>query len=184
MNKSILSNKTKWSDQVKILSEALPYMRQFSGETIVIKFGGHAMADPELAKFFALDIVLLRQVGIHPIVIHGGGPQIETMLEKLGIKSSFINGLRVTDEKTMDIVEMVLSGSINKDIVSKINTAGGRAVGVCGKDGNLLYAEKIKLPISSSVRDEDLGLVGEPKIVDPHILEAFKTSNIIPVIIF
>ena len=138
-------NKAKWRDKVKVLSEALPYMKSFNGQTIVIKFGGHAMVTPELADSFAHDIVLLQQVGINPIVVHGGGPQIGLLLEKMGIESKFVDGLRITDAKTIEIVEMVLVGSINKEIVSKINTAGGRAAGICGKDGKLISAKKMAL---------------------------------------
>ena len=127
-----------WLGQATVLSEAMPYMRRHAGETLVIKYGGHAMGDPELADMFARDIVLLRQVGINPIVVHGGGPQIADMLERLKIKSEFVDGLRGTDEETVDVVEMVLSGSINKQIVSAINAAGGFAIGLSGKDGHLI----------------------------------------------
>ncbi|HEC90665.1 MAG TPA: acetylglutamate kinase, partial [Alphaproteobacteria bacterium] len=152
----------------------------------VIKYGGHAMGDGTLAELFARDIVLLRQVGINPVVVHGGGPQIGEMLERLKIKSEFVDGLRVTDKETIDIVEMVLAGSINKKIVSAINNAGGFAVGLSGKDGNLVRAKKVK----RSKRDKksnierilDLGLVGEPTEITPHVLDLFDESDITPVI--
>jgi len=175
-----------WLGQATVLSEAMPYMRRHAGETLVIKYGGHAMGDPELADMFARDIVLLRQIGINPIVVHGGGPQIADMLERLKIKSEFIDGLRVTDEETVDVVEMVLSGSINKRIVSAINAAGGFAIGLSGKDGNLIKADKLKRtkpdPDSNIERILDLGLVGEPKEINPHILALFDESDITPVI--
>ncbi len=172
--------------QAKTLSEALPYMRRHAGETLVIKYGGHAMGEPELARLFARDVVLLRQVGINPIVVHGGGPQIGAMLERLKIKSEFIQGLRVTDQATVEVVEMVLSGSINKEIVSAINAAGGTAVGISGKDGNLILADKarktLRDPDSNIERILDLGLVGEPREITPDILDAFEDASIIPVI--
>ena len=175
-----------WLGQATVLSEAMPYMRRHAGETLVIKYGGHAMGDPELADMFARDIVLLRQVGINPIVVHGGGPQIADMLERLKIKSEFIDGLRVTDEETVDVVEMVLSGSINKQIVSAINAAGGFAIGLSGKDGHLITCEKAKRtkrdPDSNIEKVLDLGLVGEPKEVNPHVLALFDESDITPVI--
>lgn len=172
--------------QAKVLSEALPYMRRFTGKTVVIKYGGHAMGDAGLAALFARDMVLLRQVGLNPVVVHGGGPQIGAMLEKLQIKSEFIDGLRVTDQATIDVVEMVLSGSINKQIVSGINGAGGYAVGLSGKDGNLIRAERLKRtkrdPDSNIEKVLDLGLVGEPKTINPHVLDSFGKSDITPVI--
>ena len=175
-----------WLGQATVLSEAMPYMRRHAGETLVIKYGGHAMGDPELADMFARDIVLLRQVGINPIVVHGGGPQIADMLERLKIKSEFVDGLRVTDEETVDVVEMVLSGSINKQIVSAINAAGGFAIGLSGKDGHLITCEKVKRtkrdPDSNIEKVLDLGLVGEPKEVNPHVLTLFDESDITPVI--
>ena len=128
----------------RLLSEALPYMRRYAGATFVVKYGGHAMGNPELADLFARDIVLLKQVGIHPIVVHGGGPQIARMLERLNIKSDFVDGLRVTDAATVEVVEMVLAGSINKEIVTAINKAGGRAIGLCGKDANLIRAKRLQ----------------------------------------
>ena len=176
----------RWLESAKILSKALPYMKRNAGETIVIKYGGHAMGDPAMAKLFARDIVLLRQVGSNPIVVHGGGPQIGAMLDRLNIKSDFVDGLRVTDKETVEVVEMVLSGSINKKIVSDINEAGGFAVGLSGKDGNLILADKLRRtkrdPDSNIERIFDLGLVGEPKEIRPHILDFFEESDITPVI--
>lgn len=170
----------------RILSEALPFMRRYNGCTVVIKYGGHAMGDDELADIFARDVVLLKQVGVNPVVVHGGGPQIGRMLETLKIKSEFIDGLRVTDAATVDVVEMVLSGSINKQIVSAINRVGGAAVGLSGKDGSLIRARKLQRtrldPESSIEKVLDLGFVGEPYEVNPHILDVFARSDIIPVI--
>ena len=180
------SYEAEWLDQAKMLSQALPFMKRYSDKTVVIKYGGHAMGDLELAKLFARDIVLLRQVGLYPIIVHGGGPQIGAMLKRLNVKSEFIDGLRVTDEETMKIAEMVLAGSINKEIVSAINEAGGRAAGLCGKDSNLIKAKKLvrtKRDESSNIeRVLDLGLVGEPDVIDPHILKCFEHSDITPVI--
>ncbi|MCK5446265.1 MAG: acetylglutamate kinase [Rhodospirillaceae bacterium] len=190
MNKTKEPNLSKtheeWLAQAATLSEALPYMRRYGGESLVIKYGGHAMGDDALAKLFARDIVLLRQIGANPVVVHGGGPQIGEMLDKLKIESEFIHGLRVTDKETVDVVEMVLSGSINKQIVSEINSAGGFAVGLSGKDGNLIKAVKLRRtmrdPDSNIERILDLGLVGEPKEITPHILDNFEESDITPVI--
>lgn len=170
----------------KTVSEALPYIRQFAGETFVIKFGGHAMGDPELTKTFARDIVLLKHIGINPVVVHGGGPQIGAMLKRLNIESDFVDGLRVTDKNTVDIVEMVLSGSINKEIVSEIQQAGGMAIGISGKDAGLIKARKlrrtVKDPDSNIEKILDLGFVGEPVEVNPLIFEDFLDSDVIPVI--
>jgi acetylglutamate kinase len=175
-----------WLKTAATLSEALPYMRQFADETFVIKYGGHAMGDGTLSRQFAEDIVLLKQVGINPVVVHGGGPQIGKMLERLKIQSSFIDGLRVTDSATVEIVEMVLSGSINKAIVSEINAAGGVAIGISGKDGQLIEARKLRRttadPDSNIEKILDLGFVGEPVSINPVILQEFAESNIIPVI--
>ena len=171
---------------VRTLAEALPYMRRFTGQTFVIKYGGHAMGDTQLAEKFARDVVLMKQVGIHPVVVHGGGPQIGAMLDRLKIKSSFIDGLRVTDSETVDIVEMVLSGSINKAVVTAINSAGGTAVGISGKDGRLIEAAKLQRttrdPDSSIEKVLDLGFVGEPVNINPKLLETFARSDLIPVI--
>ena len=172
--------------KARVLSEALPYMRRFAGKTIVVKYGGHAMGDETVAGDFARDVVLLKQVGINPIVVHGGGPQIGQMLERLNIKSNFVDGLRVTDAKTVEIVEMVLSGSINKAIVAAINKVGGCAVGLSGKDGGLVLARKLtrtkRDPDSNIERVLDLGFVGEPDRVNPAILETLAKSDIIPVV--
>lgn len=175
-----------WLKTAKTVSEALPYMRQFAGETFVIKYGGHAMGDESLAEQFARDVILLRQVGIIPVVVHGGGPQIGKMLDRLKIQSSFVDGLRVTDAATVEIVEMVLSGSINKQLAAAINKAGGKAIGLSGKDANLIKARrvtrKIKDPDSNIEKVLDLGFVGEPESVDPAILDTLHESDIIPVI--
>ncbi len=168
------------------LAEALPYMREFAGQTFVIKYGGHAMGDDGLAQTFAEDVVLLKQVGINPVVVHGGGPQIGKMLDRLKIQSEFVDGLRVSDRATVDIVEMVLSGSINKQIVTRINRAGGTAVGLSGKDGGLIEARKIERnhPDSDSNIEKflDLGFVGEPAVINPHALRVLERSDMIPVV--
>jgi acetylglutamate kinase len=170
----------------RILSQALPYMREYNGEYIVVKYGGHAMGDEAISSDFARDVVLMKQVGMNPVVVHGGGPQIGAMLERLKIKSEFIDGLRVTDAATVEIVEMVLSGAINKQIVAAINRAGGRAVGLSGKDANFLIARKAtrtkKDPDSNIERVLDLGFVGEPEQIDPTFLQGFAASDIIPVV--
>jgi len=172
--------------KANVLAEALPYMRQFAGQCFVIKYGGHAMGDTKLSEAFARDVVLLKHVGIDPIIVHGGGPQIGAMLERLKIKSEFIDGLRVTDAATVEIVEMVLSGSINKQIVSAINAAGGRAVGLSGKDGNLMSVRKLRRTHretdSNIEKILDLGFVGDPSHVDPELLESLTKADIIPVI--
>ena len=170
----------------RLLSEALPYMRRYAGATFVIKYGGHAMGDSALADLFARDVVLLKQVGINPIVVHGGGPQIAAMLKRLQIESSFVDGLRVTDEATVEVLEMVLAGSINKEIVTAINKAGGKAVGISGKDANLIRASRLKRtkkdPDSHIEQVLDLGFVGEPEAVDSELLDFFGKSDFIPVI--
>lgn len=180
------SLRAKWLEQAGILTEALPYMRRYAGHTFVIKYGGHAMGDDSLAADFARDVVLLKQVGIHPVVVHGGGPQIGAMLERLKIKSAFVDGLRVTDGATVEIVEMVLSGQINKQIVSSIGAAGGRAIGLSGKDGGLITVRRLtrttRDPDSNIEKVVDLGFVGEPERIDPHILHALRNTDIIPVI--
>ncbi|OUR75464.1 acetylglutamate kinase [Alphaproteobacteria bacterium 46_93_T64] len=172
--------------KAKILSEALPYMHQFAGQTFVIKYGGHAMGDKSLAEDFARDVALLKQVGVNPIIVHGGGPQIGEMLERLKIQSSFVDGLRVTDRATVEIAEMVLSGSLNKNIVMEINAAGGMAVGLSGKDGNLIEVQKLtrtkRDPDSNIERILDLGFVGEPSQINPEILQSFEEIDVIPVI--
>jgi acetylglutamate kinase len=172
--------------RARIISEALPYMQRYDDKTIVVKYGGHAMGDETLSRAFARDIVLLKQSGMKPIVVHGGGPQIGAMLDKLGIKSEFKNGLRVTDKATVEIVEMVLAGSINKNIVSAINAEGGRAIGLCGKDGNLVTVQKatrtMRDPDSNIEREVDLGFVGEPKTVNPAMLDMVAKEDLIPVV--
>jgi acetylglutamate kinase len=170
-------------DQARILSEALPHMQRYDEETIVIKYGGHAMGEEEAAREFARDVVLLEQTAINPVVVHGGGPQIETMLKRLGIKSQFASGLRVTDAATIEIVEMVLAGSINKNIVSHINQAGGKAVGLCGKDGNMVIARKVTPQRGAAIADlVDLGFVGEPEKVDTTVLDQILGRELIPVL--
>lgn len=172
--------------KAEILAEALPYLRMFAGETFVIKYGGSAMGDDSISQTFARDVVLLKLVGINPVIVHGGGPQISKMLEKLKIKSTFIDGLRVTDQETVEIVEMVLSGSINKKIVTEINQAGGTAIGLSGKDAHLISAQKLrrtkKDPDSNIEQILDLGFVGEPVDIDPELLLLFEQSDVIPVI--
>src|SRR5579863_3208955 len=173
-------------DQARILSEALPHMQRYDEETIVIKYGGHAMGAENLAKAFARDIVLLEQTAINPVVVHGGGPQIATMLKRLGIQSEFAAGLRITDAETIEIVEMVLAGSINKQIVGFINEAGGKAVGLCGKDGNMVTARKVNRtvvdPGSRIERFVDLGFVGEPDKIDVTVLTQILGRELIPVL--
>ena len=173
-------------DQARILSEALPHMQQYDEETIVIKYGGHAMGAEDTARAFARDIVLLEQTAINPVVVHGGGPQIAQMLTRLGIKSEFAAGLRITDAATIEIVEMVLAGSINKQIVSYINEAGGKAVGLCGKDGNMVTASKATRtmvdPDSNIEKVVDLGFVGEPEKVDLTLLNQLIGYELIPVL--
>jgi acetylglutamate kinase len=173
-------------DIAHILSEALPHMQRYDEEIVVVKYGGHAMGEEEMAKSFARDIVLMEQTAINPVVVHGGGPQIGGMLDRLGIKSEFAAGLRVTDAATIEIVEMVLAGSINKQIVGFINGAGGRAVGLCGKDGNMVLARKISRsmvdPDSQIEKIVDLGFVGEPEKVDVTVLNQILGRDLIPVL--
>ena len=169
-------------DQARILSEALPHMQRYDEEIVVIKYGGHAMGEEDTARAFARDIVLLEQTAINPVVVHGGGPQIAAMLSRLGIKSQFSGGLRVTDAATVEIVEMVLAGSINKQIVSHINHAGGKAVGLCGKDGNMVVARKSAGTASGSADGIDLGFVGEPDKVDTTVLDQIIGRELIPVL--
>jgi acetylglutamate kinase len=173
-------------DIARVLSEALPHMQQYDEEIVVVKYGGHAMGEDELAKSFARDIVLMEQTAINPVVVHGGGPQIGEMLKRLGIKSEFAAGLRITDAPTMEIVEMVLAGSINKQIVGFINEAGGKAVGLCGKDGNMVLARKATRtmidPDSNIEKIIDLGFVGEPEKVDTTVLNQILGRDLIPVL--
>ena len=170
-------------EKATILLEALPYIRKFANKTFVIKFGGNAMIDEKLSHSFALDIILLSYVGIRPVVVHGGGPQIGELMKKLGKQSTFIDGLRVTDQETMDIAEMVLTGSINKEIVSHINKNGGRAVGLSGKDGSLLMARKmLKKDKNDPSKTIDIGFVGEITSVNPQIIKTLDSNQFIPVI--
>ena len=175
-----------FAESAAALSEALPYIRRYDKRAIVIKYGGHAMGDPELGARFARDLVLLKQVGIHPILVHGGGPQIGKMLERLAIKSEFIQGLRVTDAETVGVVEMVLAGAINKELVSLINAQGGTAIGLSGKDGRLMTVRKlerrVKDPDSNIERLLDLGFVGEPDEINAEVLTTFLKTDMIPVI--
>jgi acetylglutamate kinase len=172
--------------RAQTLTEALPFMQRYAGKTFVIKYGGHAMGDPEAARDFARDVVLMKQVGINPVVVHGGGPQIGEMLGKLGVQSSFVDGLRVTDAETAKVAEMVLSGAINKEIVGWIGQAGGRAIGLSGKDGGLVVAQKLKRskrdPDSNIERVIDLGFVGDPRHVDRTIIDTQVAAGFIPVI--
>jgi acetylglutamate kinase len=172
--------------QARVLSEALPHMQRYDDEIIVVKYGGHAMGDEATARAFAKDIVLLEQTAINPIVVHGGGPQIAQMLARLGIESKFKDGLRITDAATVEIVEMVLCGSINKQIVGFINEAGGRAVGLCGKDGNMVLAKpvgrKVVDPDSNIEKALTLGFVGEPAKVDTTVLDQILGRELIPVL--
>ncbi len=172
--------------KARILSEALPYMQRYDEETVVVKYGGHAMGAEHLAREFARDIVLLEQTAINPVVVHGGGPQIEAMLKKVGVQSQYAAGLRITDEKTLEIVEMVLAGSINKQMVGYINAAGGKAVGLCGKDGNMVIARKLTRtvidPDSAIEQVVDLGYVGEPEKVDTTVLTQILGRELIPVL--
>jgi acetylglutamate kinase len=175
----------RWRSTARILVEALPYILQYDSKIIVVKFGGNAMTGT-VAEDFAQDIVLMKQTGMEPVIVHGGGPQIGAMLKKLAIPSTFIDGLRVTDEAAMEVVEMVLTGSINKRIVTGINAAGGHAVGLSGKDGNLVIAKKIERvkidPLTHESKSIDLGFVGEPEKINPEVLRTFIKSNLIPVI--
>jgi acetylglutamate kinase len=176
----------KWRATARVLTEALPYILRYDQKTVVVKYGGNAMGEEGVAKHFAQDIVLMRQTGIDPVVVHGGGPQIGAMLKRLEIKSSFIDGLRVTDQAAIDVVEMVLTGTINKQIVSAINNAGGKAVGVSGKDGQLIVARKLvrtkKNPQTGAVETVDLGFVGEPEQVNTEVLQSIVRSDMVAVI--
>lgn len=173
-------------DKAKILIEALPYIRRFYNKTIVIKYGGSTMEEERLKRSFALDVVLLKYIGLNPVVVHGGGPQIGEMLNRLGKKSEFVEGMRVTDRETMDVVEMVLVGKVNKEIVAMINQQGGKAVGLSGKDGKLIVAKKLKLKRNTN-KDQapeliDIGMVGEVKAIHPEVIESLERENFIPVI--
>ena len=184
-DKSISETK-HWLRTARTLTEALPFMRRHAGRTFVVKYGGHAMGDSNLAAIFARDIALMKQVGINPIVVHGGGPQIARMLDRLKVKSEFVDGLRVTDAETVEVVEMVLAGTINKQIVSAINEVGGTAIGLSGKDGGLIQANRLRRtkrdPDSNIEKILDLGFVGEPRYVNPQLLASLEQSGMIPVI--
>jgi acetylglutamate kinase len=186
LDQMMSTEKTSPQEAARILSEALPHMQRYDEETIVIKYGGHAMGDEALARAFARDIVLLEQTAINPVVVHGGGPQIEAMLKKAGVQSQFAGGLRITDASTLEIVEMVLAGSINKQIVGFINAAGGKAIGLCGKDGNMVTARKatrrVVDPDSNIEKVVDLGFVGEPEKVDTTVLDVVLGRELIPVL--
>ncbi|HEX3674064.1 MAG TPA: acetylglutamate kinase [Rhizomicrobium sp.] len=176
----------RWRSTARVLVEALPYILRYDGRTIVVKYGGHAMEGGLASQNFAQDIVLMKQTGIAPVVVHGGGPQIGALLKRLALPSTFVDGLRVTDKATMEVVEMVLSGTINKQIVTGINSAGGRAVGLSGKDGNLVTARKLeRYKIDAATLESkpvDYGFVGEPEKVDPEVLRNIISSGLIPVI--
>lgn len=181
-----MSNLSSISHDAAILAKALPFMQRYEGKTVVLKYGGHAMGDEKLGQAFAQDVALLKQSGVSPVVVHGGGPQIAAMLGKMGIKSTFEDGLRVTDKETIEVVEMVLAGSINKQIVAMINAQGERAVGLSGKDGNLVFAKKAHKtridPDSNIEKVIDLGFVGEPIGVDRAVLDQLALADLIPVI--
>ena len=169
--------------KANVLAEALPYIRRFHGKTIVVKYGGNAMTDIALQKSFAHDVVLLKLVGMNPVVVHGGGPQIEQLLERLNIKSQFVQGMRVTDADTMDVVEMVLGGAVNKDIVTLINQAGGKAVGLTGQDGSLIRARKMMISAKDDPAQKiDIGMVGEIASIDPGVIAALEQGGFIPVV--
>ncbi len=182
----MMNQHTQTPSVADILVEALPYIQQFSTKTIVIKYGGHAMVDDKLKRDFANDITLLKFIGINPVVVHGGGPQISKVLSAMGITSTFIRGMRYTDDATMDVVEMVLGGKVNKDIVARINQEGGRAVGLTGKDGNLILAEKMKIYVQDDQEKPpeiiDPGMVGDVKSVNPEIIHTLTAKGFIPII--
>ena len=170
-------------DKAEILAQALPYIRKYHGKTIVIKYGGNAMTDPELQADFAEDVVLLKLVGLNPVVVHGGGPQIDAALNKIGKKGQFIQGMRVTDEETMEVVEWVLAGEVQQDIVGLINAAGGKAVGLTGRDGGMIRARKLKLiDLEDPTKEHDVGSVGEIEAIDPSVVKALQDDQFIPVI--
>jgi acetylglutamate kinase len=171
------------AEQARILAEALPYIRRFHGKTIVVKFGGNAMVDTALQENFARDVVLLKLVGMNPVVVHGGGPQIEQVLARLGKKGEFVQGMRVTDAETMDVVEMVLGGAVNKDIVTLINRAGGKAVGLTGQDGGFIRARKLLIQSRDNPSESiDIGQVGEIESIDPSVITALEAGGFIPVV--
>jgi len=170
------------AQKAKVLAEALPYIRRFHGRTIVVKYGGNAMTDARLKESFAHDVVLLKLVGMNPVVVHGGGPQIDEVLGRVGKKGEFVQGMRVTDEETMDIVEMVLGGLVNKDVVTLINQAGGRAVGLTGQDGAFIRAKKMLLRDTSNDKKIDIGQVGEIASIDPSVIAPLEAAGFIPVV--
>src|SRR5713226_7382064 len=170
------------AEKARILAEALPYIQRFHGRTIVVKFGGNAMTDDELKAGFARDVVLLKLVGMNPVVVHGGGPQIEEMLARLGKKGEFVQGMRVTDRETMDVVEMVLGGQVNKEVVELVNQAGGKAVGLTGQDGAFIRARKMLLPSKENNGTIDIGHVGEIDSIDPSVIEALESAGLMPVV--
>jgi len=176
----------KWRATARVLTEALPYILRYDQKTVVVKYGGNAIGETGVAEHFAQDIVLMRQTGIEPVVVHGGGPQIGAMLKKLEIKSSFVDGLRVTDQAAIDVVEMVLTGTVNKQIVNAINVAGGRAVGISGKDGHMIVAKKAlrtrKNPETGKIENVDLGFVGEPSQINTQVIETIVKADMIAVI--
>jgi acetylglutamate kinase len=177
------SHNAQAAEKARILAEALPYIQRFHGKTIVVKFGGNAMTDDLLKSSFARDVVLLRLVGMSPVIVHGGGPQIESVLARLGKKGEFVQGMRVTDAETMDVVEMVLGGQVNKEVVELINQAGGKAVGLTGQDGAFIRAKKMVLPADARGNGKiDLGQVGEIDRIDPQVISALEASGFIPVV--
>jgi acetylglutamate kinase len=183
---AVSSDRAAAAERARVLAQALPFLRRYAGATIVVKYGGHAMGEETLAEQFAGDIALLKQVGINPVVVHGGGPQINAMLKRLAIQSRFIDGLRVTDEAMVEVVEMVLAGTVNKQVASLITRAGAIAVGICGKDGGLIRARKLtrvkRDPDSNIERVLDLGFVGEPVSIDVRVIHALTGGGLVPVI--
>jgi acetylglutamate kinase len=178
-----MSNDIEPALKAQILAEALPYIKRFHGKTIVVKYGGNAMTEPALQKSFAHDVVLLKLVGMNPVVVHGGGPQIEAVLNRIGKTGEFVQGMRVTDAETMDVVEMVLGGAVNKDIVTLINQAGGKAVGLTGQDGAFIHAKKLLLPDKDRPEQMlDIGQVGEIDAIDPKVIFALEQGGFIPVV--
>ncbi len=185
MNEQPAASKPNVNPEIKadILAQALPYIRKYHGKTMVIKYGGNAMTDPALQQAFAEDVVLLKLVGINPVVVHGGGPQIEAALKRLGKKGEFIQGMRVTDSETMEVVEWVLAGEVQQDIVGLINQAGGKAVGLTGRDGGLMRAKKLKLiDLNDADKEHDVGQVGEIESIDPSVVKALQDDAFIPVV--
>lgn len=185
MNEQSEASKSNVNPEIKadILAQALPYIRKYHGKTMVIKYGGNAMTDPALQQAFAEDVVLLKLVGINPVVVHGGGPQIEAALKRLGKKGEFIQGMRVTDSETMEVVEWVLAGEVQQDIVGLINQAGGKAVGLTGRDGGLMRAKKLKLvDLADASKEHDVGQVGDIESIDPSVVKALQDDAFIPVV--